>query len=136
MLHNILERQIKLNNQEMYKMIEGIDASKKDHAMFKATRLLNQKTFENHKAEDSEVKLVSRPRQICGQRSRCYTTIPKSSKTTKKKIKAEKVRKSFDSLSNNKASGEENVIGELLKYGTPLLDKTIANIYNTGFEKP
>ena len=33
-----------------------MDASKNDHAMFKATRLLNQKTFENRKAEDSEGK--------------------------------------------------------------------------------
>ena len=32
--------------------------------MFKATRLLNQKTFENPKAEDSEGKLVTRPEYI------------------------------------------------------------------------
>ena len=32
--------------------------------MFKTTRLLNQKTFENPKAEDSERKLATRPRDI------------------------------------------------------------------------
>ena len=45
--HNIRERQIKLNNEEIDRKIEGIDTSKNDHAMFKATRLLNQKTFKN-----------------------------------------------------------------------------------------
>ena len=32
--------------------------------MFKATRLLNQKTFENPKAEDLEQKLATRPGDI------------------------------------------------------------------------
>ena len=57
--HNIRERQIKLNNEEIDRKIEGIGASKNYHAMFKATRLLNQKTFENPKAEDSEGKLAT-----------------------------------------------------------------------------
>ena len=60
-LNNIRERQIKLNNDEIDRKIESIDASKNDHAMFKATRLLNQKTFENPKAEDSEGQLATRP---------------------------------------------------------------------------
>ena len=51
------------------------------------------------------------------------------------KITAEEVRKSFNSLSNNKAPGEDNINGELLKYGTPLPNKTIADIYNTAFQK-
>ena len=40
-LHNIRERQIKLKNEEIDRKIEGIDTSKNDHAMLKATRLLN-----------------------------------------------------------------------------------------------
>ena len=63
-LHNIRERQIKLHNEEKDRKIEGIDTSKNYHAMFKATRLLNQKTFENPKAEDSEGKLATRPGDI------------------------------------------------------------------------
>ena len=63
-LHNIIERQIKLNNEEIDRKIEGIDTSKNDHAMFKATRLLILKTFENLKAEDSEEKLASSPGDI------------------------------------------------------------------------
>ena len=111
-------------------MIEGIDASKKDHAMFKATRLLNQKSFENPKAEDSEGKLVSRPGDILGIISKYFKdkfvdsdqdVTPQfqgAAKPLRKKLTAEEVRKSFDSLSNNKASGEDNVIGELLKRHT------------------
>ena len=62
--HNIRERQIKLNNKEIDRTIEGIDTSKNDHAMFKATRLLNQNTFENPKAEDSEGKVATRSGDI------------------------------------------------------------------------
>ena len=42
----------------------------------------------------------------------------------------------MNSLSNNKAPGKDNINGELLKHGASLLDKTIADIYNTAFEKP
>ena len=58
-----------------------------------------------------------------------------AAKPLRNKITAEEVRKSFNRLSNNKAAGEDNINGELLKHGTPLLDKTIADIYNTAFEK-
>ena len=46
------------------------------------------------------------------------------------------MRKSFNSLSNNKATGEDQIHAELLKYGTPLLDQTIAVIiFNATFSK-
>ena len=38
-----------------------------------------------------------------------------AAKPLRKKITAEKVRKSFNSLSNNKAPREDNINGELLK---------------------
>ena len=63
-LHNIRERQIKLNNEETDRKIEGINTSKNNHAMFKATRFFNKKTFENPKAEDSEGKLATKPGDI------------------------------------------------------------------------
>ncbi|GFR67859.1 RNA-directed DNA polymerase from mobile element jockey-like [Elysia marginata] len=47
----------------------------------------------------------------------------------------EEVRKSFNSLNNNKAPGEDEIHAELLKYGTPLLDQTISDIFNTTFNK-
>ena len=61
-LQNIRQRQIKLNNEEIDRKIESKDLSKDDHAMFKATRLLNH--FGNPKAEDSKGKLVTRQGDI------------------------------------------------------------------------
>ena len=54
-----------------------------------------------------------------------------AAKPLRNKITAEKVRKSFNTLSKYKAPGEDNIKGELFKHGTPLLDKTIADIFNT-----
>ena len=146
-LHNIRNRQIKLYNDEIDRKIESIKTSQNDHAMFKATRLLNQKTFENPKVEDLDGKLATRPEDILNIVSTHFKDkfvdtneefIPPfqgEAKPLTKEITAAEVRKSFDSLSNNKAPGKDNINGELLKYGTPLLDKTIADIYNAAFEK-
>ena len=116
--------------------------------MFKATRLLNQKTFENLKAEESEGKLATRPGDILDIVSKYFKDtfvdrdqdiIPPfqgAAKPLRNKNKSRReLKKSFNGLSNNKAPGEDNINGELLKHGTPLLDKTIADIYNTAFEK-
>ena len=45
------------------------------------------------------------------------------------------LRKSFNSLSNNKATGEDQIHAEILKYDTPLLDQAIADIFNATFSK-
>ena len=45
------------------------------------------------------------------------------------------MRKSFNSLSNNKATGEDQIHAEILKYGTPLLDQAITDIFNATFSK-
>ena len=38
-------------------------------------------------------------------------------------------------LRDNKAAGKDNINRELLKYGIPLLDKTIPDIYNIVLKK-
>ena len=115
--------------------------------MSKATRLLNQKTFEKPMVEYSERKIATTPGDILDIVSKYFKetfvdsdqdVIPPFQGATqplRKKITAEEVRKSFNSLNNNKAPGEDNINGELLKYGTPLLDQTTADVYNTAFEE-
>ena len=52
-----------------------------------------------------------------------------------KPFTSEEVRKSLESLKNNRAPGGDEISGELLKYGTQLLHKSIANILNRVFEE-
>ena len=95
--------------------------------MYKATRLLNQKTFGNLKAEDSEEKLATRPGDILDIVSKyskdkfvdsdqdVLPPLQGAAKPLKNKlITAEEVRKSYNGLSNNKALDEDNINGELL----------------------
>ena len=58
-----------------------------------------------------------------------------AAKPLRKKITEEDVRTSFNSLRNNITPGEDNINWELLKYSTPVLDKTIVDLYNTAVEK-
>lgn len=116
-------------------------------AMFKATKLLNQKHFENYKVEDREGKLATRPNDILeivsshfknkfqDEKAEMISPFQGEPKPLEKPITPEEVRKSFNSLNNNKAPGEDEIHAELLKYGTPLLDLTIADIFNTTFNK-
>ena len=144
-LHTIRKRQIKLKNEEIEKKIEG--NAKCDHIMFKATRLMYQKQFKNPKVEDQEGKLASNPNDILDKVASHFrskfedetaeeiTPFEGEPKPLKSPITPEEVRKSFNSLSNNKARGKDQIHAELLKYGTPLLDQTIADIFKATFSK-
>ena len=112
-----------------------------------STRLQYQKQFENPKVEDQVGKLESNPNDILDIVSSNFrskfedetaeeiTPFEGEPKPLKNPITPEEVRKSLNSLSNNKATGEDQIHAELLKYGTPLLDQTIADIFNATFSK-
>ena len=56
-------------------------------------------------------------------------------KKLNKSITPEEVRKSLESLKNNRAPRDDEISGELLKYGTPTLHGSIANVLNRVFEE-
>ena len=146
-LHNIRKRKIEQKNIEIDKQIEYIDTAQCDRAMFKATKLLNQKPFENPKVEDENGKLATSANDILDIVSNHFKNkftdnsepeiIPfqGESKPLQVPITADEVRKAFNSLSNNRSPGEDQINAELLKYSTPLLDQIIADIFNEAFEK-
>ncbi|GFR76113.1 retrovirus-related Pol polyprotein LINE-1 [Elysia marginata] len=55
-------------------------------------------------------------------------------KALDKPITAGEVKKSLDRLKNNRASGQDGISAELLKYGTKALDEQLAIIFNDTFE--
>ena len=115
--------------------------------MFKATKLLNQKPFENPKVEDESGKLATNANDILDivsnhfkikfhdETAATISPFQGEARPLDKRITPEEVRKGFNSLSNNKAPGEDLINAELLKYSTPLLDKLIADAFNEAFEK-
>ena len=63
------------------------------------------------------------------------TSFQGPSKKLNKPITPEEVRKSLESLKNNRVPGKDEISGELLKYGTPTLHGSIANVLNRVFEE-
>ncbi|KAK3797961.1 hypothetical protein RRG08_018765 [Elysia crispata] len=115
--------------------------------MFKAVKLLNQKHYENPSVEDSSGKLVINPNQTLeivayffkekfqNKNLASIASFQGIPRKLNKPFTSEEVRKSLESLKNNRAPGGDEISGELLKYGTPLLHKSIANILNRVFEE-
>ena len=146
-LHDIRKRLVNVKNEEIERKIEQIDLAQNDHAMFKATKILNQKTFENPQIEDTDEKLVTNPDDILDIVSAHFKgkffdeqvagiePFLGDPRALNNPISPAEVRKSFNSLSNNKSPGEDGIHAELLKHGTSLLDNITADIFNLAFQK-
>ena len=115
--------------------------------MFNAVKLLNQRKYENPSVEDTTGKLVTNPDQTLEIISGFFkdkfqnkdlpniTSFQGPPKKLNKPITPEEVRKSLESLKNNRAPGEDEISGELPKYGTPTLHGCIANFLDRVFEE-
>ncbi len=146
-LHDIKKKVQEKRNQELDEKAREIN-SLPDHAqMFKAINTLHRKRYENTKVLDGEQKFVTDPNtihEVIGKhfksKFRNETTEdiepfqgePRSLKTP---IDKQEVTDALKRLNNNKACGEDNIPGELLKYGANVLAEILTSIFNNIFKK-
>ena len=143
-LHTIRKTELEERNKELEAKVENLSNANSDHAMFNAVKLLNQRQYENPSVEDTTGKLVTNRDQTLEIISGFFkdkfqnkdlpdiTSFQGPPKKLNKPITPEEVR---ESLKNNRAPGEDEISGELLKYGTPTLHGSIANVLNRVFEE-
>ena len=114
--------------------------------MFKAIKLLNQKRYENHKIEDNTGKLAintndaltiiaeyfkSKFRHVFFLNIAPFQDLPKA---LNEPITAEEVKKGLVvEKNNNRASGEDGICAELLKYEAKTLDEHLEKKFNETF---
>ena len=146
-LHTIRKTEFEERNKELEAKVENISNANSDHAMFNAVKLLNQRQYENPSVEDTTGNLVTNLELSLEIISGFFKDkfqnkdLPKITlfqgppKKLNKPITPEEVRKSLESLKNNTAPGEDEISGELLKYGTPTSHGSIANVLNRVFEE-
>ncbi|GFR64481.1 very-long-chain enoyl-CoA reductase [Elysia marginata] len=146
-LHQIRKQVNERRNKELEEKVESINNANDDHAMFKAVKLLNQKQYENPKVEDNSGKLVINPNDVLTIVAEYFKSkfqnvsienidaFQGPPKALDKPITAGEVGKSLDRLKNSRASGQDGISAELLKYGTKALDEQLAIIFNDTFEK-
>ena len=144
-LHSIRSLTIKHRNEELDKKVEDIEKSKNNaSSMFKATKSLNRKPFENPKLQDKFGKQTTNPNDILDIvtdhfQQKFHKQVSQISpfsgnpRDLNNRITTTEVRNSIKCLNNNRSPGEDEIPAELLKCGTFSLDLSIANIMNKTF---
>ena len=142
----ISKKALEIRNEEIDKQVEDIEKAAEGAKMFKAVGKIFRQQYENPKVEDEEGKLATDPNKILELTSEFFKDkfYKKEEKDIKpyrgeakpltKPITKEEVEKSFKRLNNGRATGEDGIPGELLKYGPQALAEQTAQVFNAAFE--
>ena len=114
--------------------------------MYKAVKTLNRKKFENPKVQDETGLLAATPDEILEITTKFFKSkfrdenaqdiepFEGQPRGLNKEITPKEIETSLKMLNNNRAAGGDEIVGELLKYGSKELSPEIADIFNQTFE--
>ena len=115
--------------------------------MFKAVGTLYRQRYENPKVEDDEGRLATSPNDILKLTTNFFKAkfqkedaeviqpFEDEPRPLVKEVTTEEIHKSLTKLNNNKATGEDDIPGELLKYSPKEVKEYIAKMINDMFRK-
>ena len=136
-----------IREKEIDMKIEDIANSPDTSKMFKAIGTLYRQRYENPKVEDEEGRLATSPNDVLKlttdffkakfqkEDAEVIQPIEGETRSLVKEITTEEIHKSFTKLNNNKATGEDGMPGELLKYSPKEVKEYIAQMIHDMFRK-
>ena len=142
----ISKKALEIRNEEIDRQVEEIEKAGEGSKMFKAVGKLFREKYENPKVEDEEGKLATDPNKILEltteffkekfnkEEAQVIEPYRGEKRPLNKPITKEEVQKSFKKLNNGRATGEDGIQGELLKYGPENLSEHTASVFNSAFE--
>ena len=148
---NKIQREInkkarEIRNEEIDRQVEEIEKAAEGAKMFKAVGKIFRQQYENPKVEDEDGKLATDPNKILELTTKHFqnkfykedqqdiSPYRGEGRPLEKPISKEEVKKSFKKLNNGRATGEDGIPGELLKYGPERLAEQTARVFNETFE--
>ena len=136
-----------IREKEIDMKIEDIENSSDTSKMFKAVGTLYRQKYENPKVEDDEGRSAKGPNDILKlttdffkakfqkEDTEVIQPLEGEPRPLVKEITTEEIHESFTKLNNNKATGEDGIPGELLKYSPKEVKEYIAQMINDMFRK-
>ena len=145
--HEISKKALEIRNKEIDEQVEEINQAPVGSKMYKAVGALFRGRNENPKVEDESGKLATEPNEILSLTTEFFKDkfYKENAKTIKpfenyeakaldSPITPEEVMTSFKKLNNNRVTGEDQIPGELLRYGPKKSAEYVAKTLNQVFE--
>ena len=141
-LKQIHKKVLQNREAELDEIVKSIESLQDENKMFKATKLMNRKSFENPFVHDEKGKHVSNPTEIYKivhdhfekhfydkdeQQIQPFTGEPKCLDNP---ITTEEVSQAIAKLNNNRAAGPDRISAELMKYAPTEVHIFISNLLN------